>query len=202
MSVVRMIRNPSLIAYGVLSIVLAMALCLAGLVMTNPTFEDLGYVVSATFTLICLLTCGVFAFVMRSRVGKPRHFTNCVVALSVSILCWIVRWMLQPIAGSDHTLMASIGMHGLFWGVWCVALGLEFEVLCARSIGLALIGAFACSGGIVLATHSDSSKIGAVTAGAWYMLCLGVQMLFVWFLIHRADAKPIVARDQFSAIDI
>lgn len=202
MSAVRMIRNPSLIAYGVLSIVLAMALCLAGLVMTNPTFEDLGYVVSATFTLICLLTCGVFAFVMRSRAGKPRHFTACVAALSVSSLCWIFRWILHPIAVSDHTLMVSIGMHGLFWGVWCLALALELEVLCARSIALALIGAFACSGGIVLGTHSDGSKISAVTAGGCYMLCVGIQVLFVWFLLHRAHARQAAAQNEFAAINI
>jgi hypothetical protein len=176
-----------------------MALALTGSVMTNPTFDELGYVLSATFTLLCLLTCGVFAFVMRSRLGSRRHFGMCALALSVSILCWVLRWILQAVTGLDNTLMTSIGMHGLFWGVWCVGLALELEVMCAKSIILALVGAFACSGGIVLATHSASSRISAVTAGSWYMLCLGVQVLFVWLLLQRAPANHEVAPSQVSA---
>jgi len=188
MSTLRIVHNPSLVAYGVLSVLLSMALFVTGSIMTSPANEQLGYLVSEVFTLLCLLISGAFAFIMRSNRGRPHQLQTYGFAFAVSILCWIISWLQQPVGASDRVLMSIVALHGVFWGTRCVALATQSEVLSKQSLLLALIGAAACSSGIFLATRPEITKLAAVTIAACYMLCLGLHLFYVSFLLRRGIA--------------
>lgn len=185
MSAVPIIRNPSLVAYGVLSVLLSMALFVTGSIMTSPVNEQLGYLVSEVFTLLCLLISFAFMLIMGSNRGLRRQYQTYGFALSFSILCWLVFLIQQPFGDSDHVLLSIVALHGIFWGTRCVALAMHPIVLSKQSMLLALIGAAACSSGIFLATRLEVTKLAAVTIAACYMLFLGLQLFFVSFLLHR-----------------
>jgi hypothetical protein len=193
MSAARIIRYPSLIAYGVLSVVLGMALFAIGSVMTDPTYEQVGYLVSEVFTLLCLLISAVFTFMMRSNKTCPRGFTVYGLALAVSVLCWLGLWIRQPFNDSDRILLSLVALHGLLWGARCVTMSAQSELSSGRSIALVLAGATACAAGIMLATQSGTTRLAAVTAAACYMLCLGLQLFVVFFLITGQSATVPLA---------
>jgi len=162
-----------------------MILLVIGSIMTNPIYEQLGYAVSEVFTVFSLLISGAFALVMRSNRGFSGRLWTYGIALAVSILCWLIFWLQQPFGGSDRGLLNLVALHGLFWGTRCVALATRSEAISGKSLLFALIGAAACSTGIFLATRSEMSKLMAVTIAGCYMLCLGLQLFFVSFLLHR-----------------
>jgi hypothetical protein len=193
MSTLRIVHNPSLVAYGVLSVLLSMALFVTGSIMTSPANEQLGYLVSEVFTLLCLLVSVAFAFIMRSNRGRPQQIQTYGIAFAVSILCWLISWLQRPVGDSDHVLMSIVALHGVIWGTRCVALATQSETQSRQSLLLALIGAAACSSGIFLATRPEITKLAAVTIAACYMLCLGLHLFYVSILLRHGIATDSTA---------
>jgi hypothetical protein len=181
--------SPSLIAYGVLTVCLGMILSVCGTVMTKPMGEELGYLLAEVFTGFCLLIASVFLGVMRARTESTRNVAIYLLAWTASIVLWFVCWLLQPSTEDFPLLLSLTGLHGLFWGLWCVGLALDFRSSKARAFVLCAFGGITCSLGIILATRSSVSRLGAVTAAACYMLFLGTQTLFTAMLLHREFEK-------------
>lgn len=192
MSPARKIRNPSLIAYGTLTVLLSMALFVIGSIMTNPLYEELGYLMSEVFTLLCLLLASGYTFLTMSDRGSPHQSQTFGLALFASVLCWLVLWIQQPLSDSDRVLLSLVALHGLFWGARCVAISQQSGALSPRSITCLLIGAAACSAGIILATQSAITKLVAVTTAGCYMLCLGLQLFVVSLLLNRQTVQAPV----------
>src|SRR6266567_4248735 len=183
------VGSPSLIAYGVLTICIGMALSAAGTFMTNPMREELGYLLAEVFTGFCLVIASVFLGVMRARTESNRNVAIYLFAWTASIACWFVCWLLQPSTENFPLLLSLAGLHGLFWALWCVGLALEFRSLKARVAILCFFGGTTCSLGIILATRSGVGMLSAVTAAACFMLFLGTQTLFTAALLHRQFEK-------------
>lgn len=181
--------SPSLIAYGVLTLCLGMLLSAIGTFMTNPMREELGYLLCEVFTGLCLVIAGTFLGVMRARAQTTRNVAIYLLAWTASIICWFVCWILQPSTDDFLLLLSLAGLHGLFWGLWCVGLAVEFRSHKARAAVLCLFGGITCSLGIILATRSEINKLDAVTAAACFMLFLGTQTLFTAVLLHRQFEK-------------
>jgi hypothetical protein len=187
--------SPSLIAYGVLTICLGMILSATGTFMTNPMREELGYLLCEVFTGLCLVITSVFLGVMRARTQSTRNVAIYLLAWTASIVCWFVCWLLQPSTEDFPLLLSLAGLHGLFWGLWCVGLALEFRSLKARAAALCAFGGITCSLGIILATRSGMGRLSAVTAAACFMLFLGTQTLFTAVLLHRQfERKKVLVR--------
>lgn len=184
--------SPSLVAYGILTVFLGMILSVCGTFMTKPMGEELGYLLAEVFTGFCLLVASVFLGVMRARTESTRNFAVYLLAWTASIVLWFVCWLFQPSTEDFPLLLSLVGLHGLFWGLWCVGLALDFRMLRARSLILCLLGGATCSLGIILATRSGIGRLSAVTAAACYMLFLGTQTLFTAVLLHREFAKKKV----------
>jgi hypothetical protein len=202
MSNVAVVRNPSLVAYGALSVLLSMALFVIGTIVTNPVYEEPGYLVAEVLTFLCLLLSGVFTFLMRSeRTSRSRSHAY-GLALTVSILCWFVIWIQHPVSNADRVLMNLVALHGLFWASRCVVLARQSDALTAKSLLITVIGATACSTGIFLATRSGMTKLEAITAAACYMLCLGLQLFLVSLLITSPTATEVLADRRASRIRV
>jgi hypothetical protein len=189
------VGSPSLVAYGVLTVCLGTALSAMGTFMTNPIREELGYLLAEVFTGLCLVIASVFAGAMRARVQSTRNVAIYLLAWTFSVLCWFVCWILQPSTEDFPLLLSLVGLHGLFWGLWCVRLAMDFRSLRSRAAILCLFGGITCSVGIILATRSGIGRLSAVTAAACYMLFLGTQTLVTAALLHRQfESKRVLAR--------
>ena len=184
--------SPSLIAYGVLTVCLGMILSVCGTFMSNPMRDELGYLLAEVFTGFCLLIASVFLGVMRAQTESTRNVATYLLAWTASTVCWFVCWLFQPSTEDFPLLLSLTGLHGLFWGLWCVGLALDFRSLKARALVLCAFGGTTCSLGIILATRSGISRLGAVTAAACYMLFLGTQTLLTAVLLHRQFEKKKV----------
>ncbi len=179
------VGSPSLVAYGVLTICLGTALSAAGTFMTDPIREELGYLLAEVFTAMCLLMAGAFVGFMRMRLRSTRNVAVYLLAWTVSVLCWFVCWLLQPTTEDFSLLLSLTGLHGLFWGLWCVGLALDYRGLRARAAILCFFGGTTCSIGIMLATRTGIGRLSAVTVSACFMLFLGIQTLITAALLHR-----------------
>ena len=179
------VGSPSLVAYGVLTICLGMALSTSGTFMTDPMREELGYLLAEVFTGICLVVASVFVGVMRTRIHSNQHAAIYLLAWTFSVVCWFVCWIFQPSTEDFSLLLSLAGLHGLFWGLWCVGLALDAGFSRGRAAILCLLAGTACSLGIILATRSGMGRLAAVTAAACYMLFLGTQTLLAAALLHR-----------------
>ena len=186
------VGSPSLVAYGVLTICLGMALSATGTFMTNPMREELGYLLAEVFTGLCLVIASVFVGVLRARIHSTRNVATYLLAWTLSVACWFVCWILQPSTEDFPLLLSLAGLHGLFWGLWCVGLAMDFRSLRSRAAVLCLFGGTTCSIGIILATRSGVGRLSAVTAASCYMLFLGVQTLVTAALLHRQPVKDSV----------
>ena len=179
----------SLVAYGVLTVSLGMILSVCGTFMTHPLGEELGYLLAEVFTGFCLLVASVFLGVLRAKTESTRNVAVYLMAWTASIALWFVCWLFQPPTQDFPLLLSLAGLHGLFWGLWCVGLALNFRTLKARAFLLCMLGGTTCSIGIILATRSGITRFSAVTAAACFMLFLGTQTLFTAVLLHREFEK-------------
>lgn len=175
----------SLVAYGVVVVCLGMILSVCGTFMTHPMGEELGYVLAEAFTGFCLFGASVFMGVIRAKTESTHNVVVYLLAWTASIVLWLVCWLFQPSTQDFPLLLSLAGLHGLFWGLWCVGLALNFRSLKARAFILCSIGGITCSLGIILATRSGISRLSAVTAAACYMLFVGAQAIFAAVLLHR-----------------
>jgi hypothetical protein len=182
----------SLIAYGVLTVCLGMILSVCGTFMTHPLGEELGYLLAEVFTGFCLLVASVFIGVMRAKTESTPNVAVYLLAWTASIALWFVCWIFQPSTQDFPLLLSLTGLHGLFWGLWCVSLALNFRELRVRAFLLCILGGTTCSVGIILATRSGISRFSAVTAAACFMLFLGTQTIFTALLLHRQFEKKRV----------
>ena len=164
--------------------------------MTNPMKEELGYLLAEVFTGFCLLIASVSLGVMRARTESTRNVAVYLLAWTASIVCWFVCWLLQPSSEDFPLLLSLAGLHGLFWGLWCVALALNLRASAARAVVLCVFGGTTCSLGIILATRSGISRLSAVTAAACYLLFLGTQTLFAAAVVHRGFEKKKVLAES------
>jgi len=186
------VGSPSLVAYGVLTICLGMALSATGTFMTNPMREELGYLLAEVFTGLCLVIASVFLGVLRARIHSTRNVATYLLAWTFSVACWFVCWILQPSTEDFPLLLSLAGLHGLFWGLWCVGLAMDFRSLRSRAAILCFLGGTTCSIGIILATRAGVGRLSAVTAASCYMLFLGIQTLVAAALLHRQPEKNSV----------
>jgi hypothetical protein len=164
--------------------------------MTRPAGEELGYLLAEVFTGFCLLGASVFLGVMRAKTESPRNAAIYLFAWTASIVLWFVCWLFQPATQDFPLLLSLAGLHGLFWGLWCVGLALNFRSLKVRAFILCTSGGVTCSLGIILATRSGISRLSAVTAAACYLLFLGTQTIFTAVLLHREFEKHKVLVHQ------
>jgi len=88
------VGSPSLIAYGVLTICIGMALSAAGTFMTNPMREELGYLLAEVFTGFCLVIASVFLGVMRARTESNRNVAIYRELPPAAELGWLARAVL------------------------------------------------------------------------------------------------------------
>lgn len=177
-------------APGVLMLSLGMALSALGSYMTNPSIEPAGYITAVLLTAACLLGPVLVAGIGISLNGKWRSREVCIYLWlgAFSVVCWLVFWLthLAPL----EMLVLLAGFHGLFWSLCYVWLALHLQASPRKSAILCLLAGTTSSLGIILATHSNSTDISAVTAVACYITWIGIQnLLTVPYLFHNLDYR-------------
>ena len=164
---------------------LGMTLSALGSVMANPLHTESGYALAAALTALCLLIAGVYLAVTETRARLRRSAAIYLLVGVPPIVCWMIFWLIQSASSDIRLLVMVAGMHGLFWGLWYLRLAFRFQSHSVKAVLLCILGATTSCLGVVLATQSDLSKLGAVTAVACYVTFIGIQILLTAAFLYR-----------------
>ena len=182
-----------LIGHGVFMVSLGIALNVFGFFMADPYLSALGYTMAVVLTVLGLLIPGVYLGVLENREGHRRPAKIYLLVGTFSIACWLIFWLIQSAPTDLRLLELLAGLHGLFWGLWYVRLALHFNTYARQAVVLSVLAAATSSIGLILATQSQMTQLGAVTAVACYMTFIGMQILFTAVYLHRKCGRGCLA---------
>jgi hypothetical protein len=186
------IGSYSLTKHGVLMIGLGTAVCALGSLMATPIYEQIGYVVAAALTALCLLVACVPLGMRENRTRPQRLITGYLIAGASSIVCCLMFWLIQSASVDLRVLGILAGLLGLFWGSWYVRLAFQFQSNSIKALILCTLAATTSSLGIMLATRTGLSRLITVTMVGCYMIMLGIQIYLTAAFLHREYARAQV----------
>ena len=175
--------------HGVLMIALGTVVCALGSLMARPVNEQLGYILAAAVTTACLLIAFVSFGIRQARPVPQRLIRAYFGAGIASIVCCMAFWLLQPGSIDIRVVGIIAGVLGLFWGSCYMRLAFYFQPKSIQARMLSILAAMASSIGIIVATRTGLSKLGAVTTVGCYMIMLGVQIYLTSAFLHREAAR-------------
>lgn len=179
----------NLTKHGVLMIGLGTALCAMGSLMAKPTGEEIGYVLAAALSALCLLIVCISLVIQENR-ALPQLLTPIHLVAGVSsIVCCLVFWLIQSASIDLRLLCIFTGLMGLFWGFWYMRLAVEFQSKSIKALVLCGLAGATSSIGIVLVTRSGLSKLSSVATCGCYMIALGVQIYLTAAFLYREHAR-------------
>jgi hypothetical protein len=174
-----------LIGHGILMLCLGMALFSLGSVMTNPALDESGYTISLLMVASSLLVAGASWGLLPNRARPHRPIAIYLMVGALSVACWFIFWMIQAAPADIRFLDYLAGLQGLFWGMWYIRLAFHLQDNPRKAALLSVLAATTTFLGIVLATQSQLSKLGAVTEVACYAIFIGVQILLTAAYLYR-----------------
>jgi hypothetical protein len=187
--------SPSLAKHGVLMIGFGTGLCALGSLMAKPANEQLGYVLAAALTVLCLLIS--ISLGLRGNETMPQRLTVAyLMAGASSIACCLILWLIQSAAVDLRILGILAGILGLLWGSWYLRLAFHFQSNSIKAFILCSLAATTSSFGIIIATRSGLSKLAIVTLVGCYMIVLGVQVYLTAAFLHLEYARARVLEQQ------
>jgi hypothetical protein len=175
--------------HGILIIALGTLVCALGSLMARPVHEQLGYVLAAAATAACLLIAFV-SFGIRQARPVPQRLIRAYFAAGIaSIVCCMAFWLIQPGNIEVRAVGILAGLLGLFWGSCYMRLAFYFQPRSFQARTLSILAAMTSCFGIIVATRTGLSKLGAVTTVGCYMIMLGVQIYLTAAFLHREAAR-------------
>jgi hypothetical protein len=186
----------ALTKHGVLMIAFGTALCALGSLMAKPMGEQIGYVVAAALTALCLLTAWL-SLGIRQKTAIPQRLSSVyLMGGAASIVCSLIFWFVQSASIDLRVLGILAGLVGLLWASWYMRLAYQFQSDSIKAAILCGLAAMTSSIGIIVATRSGLSKLSSVTAVGCYLIVLGVQIYLTAAFLHREHARALVIERQ------
>jgi hypothetical protein len=181
--------NLQLTKQGVLMIALGTLVCALGSLMARPVREQVGYILAAVLTAVCLLIAFRSMGILKTR-AMPQNLMRIYLAGGIlSIVCCMVFWLVQPGNLDIRALGILAALLGLFWSSCYMRLAFQYSANPIQSGMFSILAAITSSFGIILATRSGLSRLGVVTADGCYMILLGVQVYLTAVFLHREVAR-------------
>ena len=175
--------------HGILMIALGTMVCALGSLMARPAHEQLGYILAAALTAVCLLIAFV-SFGIRQTGPVPRSLITAYFGAGIaSIACCMTFWLIQPGSIDLYVVGILAGLLGLFWGSCYMRLAFYFPPKSVQASTLSILAAISSSFGIIVATRTGLSRLGVVTADGCYMIILGVQVYLTSAYLHRQGER-------------
>lgn len=175
--------------HGILTIVLGTLVCALGSLMARPVNEQLGYILASAVTAICLAIAFVSFGIRQARPVPQRLIRSYFAAGIASMVCCMAFWLIQPGSIDIRVVGVIAGLLGLFWGSCYMRLAFYFQPKSYQARTMSILAAMTSCFGIIIATHTGLSKLGAVTADGCYMIMLGVQVYLTAAFLHREAAR-------------
>lgn len=181
--------NLQLTKHGVLMIALGTLVCALGSLMARPVREQSGYILAAILTAASLLIAFRSLGILRTRTMPQAQIRIYLAGGILSIACCMIFWVIQPQNFDIRLLGMLAALLGLFWASCYMRLAFHYSANPIQSASFSILAATTSSLGIILATRSDLSKLGAVTADGCYMILLGVQVYLTAAFLHREGVR-------------
>ena len=183
------IDSSSLTRHGIVMIIIGTSVCAIGSVMARPMREELGYVLAAALTSLCVVIASLSLGFGKQWTPK-RHLFPTYLAVGASLIaCCMISWLIQPGLIDVRVLGLLAGVLGLVWGSWYMKLAFNFQSNSFQSCTMSVLAAAITSLGIMLATRTGFSKHTAVTLVGCYIIVLGVQVYLTAAFLHREVAR-------------
>jgi len=177
--------NLQLTKHGILMIALGTLVCALGSFMARPVREQVGYILAAVLTALCLLIAFRSLGILKTR-SLPQELIRVYMAGgALSIACCVIFWLVQPGFLDIRVLGILAALLGLFWGSCYMRLAFQFSANSIQSGMFSILAATTSSLGIILATRSGFTRLAVVTADGCYMILLGVQVYLTAAYLHR-----------------
>jgi len=177
--------NLQLTKHGILMIALGTLVCALGSFMARPVREQVGYILAAVLTALCLLIAFRSLGILKTR-SLPQELIRVYMAGgALSIACCVIFWLVQPGFLDIRVLGILAALLGLFWGSCYMRLAFQFSANSLQSGMFSILAATTSSLGIILATRSGFTRLAVVTADGCYMILLGVQVYLTAAYLHR-----------------
>ena len=179
-----MLDSDSLLEHGVLMIGVGALVCASGSMMAAPVYEQLGYILAATFLgaglLVSFLTMG-----FREMRALPRPVAAAYIAIGMLMVCYGIYSAMQ--GGSPQIPLVGLlaGLIGLNWVSRCIALASTFKAFSSQAIGRYALAAANSSLGVILATRIGTTRLGAVMMAGCYVILVGVQVYLAAVVLYR-----------------
>ncbi len=183
------LRMAVVLGPGVFMLCLGMALSALGSYMTVPTIESSGYIAAVLLTAACLLGPVLVACIGISLNGywRRREVWLYLWLGIFSVVCWLAFWFIR--LAPLEMLVVLAGFHGLFWSIYYVGLALHLQLSPLKSTVLCVLAGTTSAIGIILATLSNLTDLGAVTAVACYITWIGTQnLLLLPYLFNNLES--------------
>jgi hypothetical protein len=177
--------NLQLTKHGVLMIALGTLVCGLGSFMARPVREQVGYILAAVLTAICLLIAFRSLGILKTRSLSQGLIRIYLAGGVLSIACCVIFWLVQPGFLDIRVLGILAALLGLFWASCYMRLAFHFSANSIQSGMFSILAATTTSLGIILATRSGLTKLAVVTADGCYMILLGVQVYLTAAFLHR-----------------
>ncbi len=179
------IDSSSLTKHGMAVIIIGTSVCAIGSLMARPMREELGYLLAAALTSLCVVIAFLFLG-FRKQWTPKRHLIPTYLAVGVSLIaCCMISWLIQPGLIDIRVLGLLAGLLGLVWGSWYMKLAFHFQSNSFQACTMSVLAAAISSLGITLATRTGFSKHTAVTSVGCYIIVLGVQVYLTAAFLHR-----------------
>ena len=171
---------------------LGTSICALGSIMAKPTYEQLGYVMAAALTILCLVIACLSVGIRENGTYPQRLTTVYLVAGASSIICCLVFCLIQSASADLRLLGIVAGLHGLFWGAWYMKLAFEFQSSSVKQLTMVALAGTTSSLGIIIAAGTGLTRFGSVTAVGCYMIVLGMQLYLTSAFLYREYARAVV----------
>src|SRR5215472_10636547 len=131
--------------HGILIISLGTLVCALGSLMARPVHEQLGYILAAGVTGVCLLVAFLSFGVRRTGPVPQRLVVAYFGAGIASIACCVTFWLIQPWSIDLRVIGILAGLLGLFWGSCYMRLAFYFQPKSIQAGTLSILAAITSS---------------------------------------------------------
>ena len=179
---------------GLLTLALGTALFTTEPLLTNPRFQEFGYILDVVLTGLCLLVASIHLGVL-ARSSSRRQLGVYLLLTEFLMACWLLLWIARSMPIDLRLLLVLAGWHGVFWGLWLIKLAHQLRLYPVRAALVSIFAATTSAMGMILSIQPSLTRPTAVTLISCYTMYIGVSILTLNLLFYRT----IETADDFSA---
>jgi hypothetical protein len=171
--------------HGTLMLCVGLATCTLASLMASSAFAEFGYAIAVVLSASCLLIVGAYLGVLVLTERSHCPIAHYLMAGLLSVVCWLVFWLLGSAPTELRLLTLLAGLHGVVWSLWYVRLAFYLKAFPRKAALLSILAATTSFLGIALATESELTQLSAATLAAYYTMIIGIGILLTRVYFHR-----------------